>query len=157
MPFNPIDEPEHARPEIRVAHRVAVTISAAVLATVPVYIFLVQFLLLRAEHGMQGLDVIRIAFYAIGFSLMLIVKVVQGVLLKKTSGQPAESLLRKLMHSAVVTAVFCEIPAVLGFILFLMGGTTTDFYILAAMTLGMWVVYFPRLRAWQDWLGSSAI
>jgi hypothetical protein len=66
-------------------------------------------------------------------------------------------LVLNLMIVAVMASVFCETPAIFGFVLFfLTGGNIIYFYLLTFVSLCFFVFYFPRRSQWETWLQEQA-
>jgi len=59
------------------------------------------------------------------------------------------------MRCSIITFAFCEVPAVLGLVLFLIGGLRTDFYILLAISLGVKFANFPKYAEWENWASAA--
>ena len=60
--------------------------------------------------------------------------------------------IQRLMTAAVITYAFCESIAVLGLILYFLGGSPTDFYVFMLISLFLFSVYFPKYRRWEEWM-----
>jgi hypothetical protein len=60
--------------------------------------------------------------------------------------------IQRLMTAAVVTYAFCESIAVLGLILYFLGGSPTDFYVFMLISLFFFSVYFPKYGRWGEWM-----
>jgi hypothetical protein len=104
----------------------------------------------RLEGVSTPIDSVRYAFLAASIALALGVGVVRRLLVQGRSGEDASTLLLKLQRSTIVTAALSEIPAILGLVLFLIGGSRMDFYTLLAVSVGMLVAYFPRFSQWKN-------
>ena len=64
-------------------------------------------------------------------------------------------ILPRLLRASVIAAALSEAPAVMGLALFFVGGARTDFYTMALLSLVMFAMYFPRMSAWKDSLGTA--
>jgi F0F1-type ATP synthase membrane subunit c/vacuolar-type H+-ATPase subunit K len=60
--------------------------------------------------------------------------------------------IQRLMTAAVITYAFCESIAVIGLILYFLGGSHTDFYAFMLISLFFFSVYFPNYRRWEAWM-----
>jgi hypothetical protein len=60
--------------------------------------------------------------------------------------------IQRLMTAAVITYAFCESIAVLGLILYFLGGSPTDFYVFMLISLFFFSVYFPKYSRWEEWM-----
>jgi len=56
------------------------------------------------------------------------------------------------MTAAVITYAFCESIAVLGLVLYFLGGSSTDFYVFMVISLFFFSVYFPKYERWEEWM-----
>jgi len=50
--------------------------------------------------------------------------------------------------------IMSELPALLGLFLFLLAGLNRDFYVLLIISVAVLFIFFPRRRAWEEWLAS---
>ena len=144
---------------VEYAHRVAVIINVGLIASLGIYAMLVEILKhnIHAQQTTEALGVVRTVFFIVGISLVIAIKYIcKGIMLNKTRGESRHSLIARLQRYSVVTAALCETPGILGLVLFVLGGSRIDFYILLAMSAGMYAVYFPRLSTWKGWIGSAA-
>ena len=60
--------------------------------------------------------------------------------------------IQRLMTAAIITYAFCESIAVLGLILYFLGGSATDFYVFMLISLFFFSVYFPKYGRWEEWM-----
>jgi hypothetical protein len=56
-----------------------------------------------------------------------------------------------LVNAAVVTFALCELPAILGLIMYFLGRNTADFYLFLLISLFFFSIHFPRLSQWEEW------
>jgi len=68
--------------------------------------------------------------------------------LRKASAGGAQAV-TSLYISSVSVLMLCQVPAVLGLVLFFSGGTKQDFYVLLAVSALMFVIFFPKFNEWQ--------
>lgn len=152
---------ENVREELRGPHRTAAVIGFAILASLFVYLVVVEALRakLRPFHGFiapAGLEPLRYVFYGIAVLEVLATRALQGLLLRRAPGDDVRTTVMKLARAAAVTLCLSEVPAILGLVLFLLGGFNRDFYALLAVSLVLVFMYFPRLRSWEDWVERKA-
>jgi hypothetical protein len=95
------------------------------------------------------------AVVAVGVLLIPVARVMRGALLRKSPADGLDTLLSKLTRASLVTSVLSEAPAVLGLVLFFIGGRREDFYILVLVSIVMFALSFPRMSAWKEWLGTA--
>lgn len=141
------------QPELNVtnAHRVAVIINAAMIGGM-VMMAVISEVIAKATPPMplsEHFGAIRTILYGVGFTSVLLVRYVSGVMKTTRPGENVQQLLLRLLRRTAVTAALCEIPGVLGFVLFIIGGQRADMFILMAMTVGMTWVFFPRVSTWR--------
>jgi hypothetical protein len=97
-----------------------------------------------------GHQTLRYPFYGAAIGAVILVRFFGRTQFKVTRGEDLQNLISRLSRTAVVTSALGELPAVLGFILFLLTGFSRDFYILLFVSLFLEFMFFPRLRVWQD-------
>jgi len=104
---------------------------------------------------------LRIIIFAVAIGDGLFSFIIKGFLLKGADiPQGVEEnlivpvLAQKLQTATIVVMAFCESVAIFGLVLFILTGSSTDFYILLALSLALMVVHFPRLNKWRDFIGE---
>ncbi len=91
---------------------------------------------------------LKYAFYLIGLSAIAVLKIVAAKLeVKKAS---PEETVKALTIMAIVRAAVCEVPAISGFLLFILTGYTLDFCLLLVFSIGLEIYYFPKLSQWEE-------
>jgi hypothetical protein len=55
-----------------------------------------------------------------------------------------------LTTAALVALALCEAIAIYGFVLFLLTGRASDYYLFAALSAVGFALYFPRREAWEE-------
>jgi hypothetical protein len=89
-----------------------------------------------AQLDPRTLGFLKYAFLAIAATQFGIIKLVQKIL-------PAKSV-DNLPQAAIVTFALCEAVAILGLVLFLLGGNFLDFYVFMLISLGFFYLFFPK-------------
>lgn len=152
---------ENGREELRRAHRTASVIGIAIIASLFVFLIIVE--ILRAKTGPfrgfashPAMATIRYVFYGLAVIEVLATRLLQGILLRRAPGDDPRTTVLKLARTAVVTLSLSEVPALLGLVLFLLGGLNKDFYALLGVSLVLVFMYFPRLGSWEDWVERKA-
>lgn len=145
------------RDEIGRALKPAVMVSAVILASLVVYLALVEVLkaTLKPFHGFAGLadmQPVRYAAFGAAAAVILLILVLRARLFKRKSGDDAGAALARLQRAALLTMVLAEVPAVLGLVLFFVGGNAADFYKLLFASIVLAFIHFPRRGAWEEWL-----
>jgi hypothetical protein len=148
---------ENVREELRRSHRTASVIGIAIVASLFVFLVIVE--VLRAKTGpfrgfvsLPAVATLRYVFYALAVIEVLATRLLQGILLRRAPGDDVRATVLKLARTAVVTLSLSEVPALLGLVLFLLGGLNKDFYALLAVSLVLVFMYFPRLGSWENWV-----
>ena len=93
------------------------------------------------------LSLLKYVFLAIAATQFGIIKLVQKIL-------PARSV-DNLPQAAIVTFALCESVAVLGLVLFLLGGNSLDFYVFMLISLGFFYLFFPKYDQWEQVVGAG--
>lgn len=96
-------------------------------------------------------DTLRFAFVFFSFAAYLIIKSLRKKLLVKKPTDSLGTLLGRLSLVNVISLALAELPALLGFILFLGSGNSRDFYLLGLISLILFYVFFPQYNFWVYW------
>ena len=146
--------------DLKKSFRPAVIIAGALMASLAVYVGVA--LLLKASRPVPQLllsartvHILRLSFYAFSILQVIIIRLMRGWFFQKSSGFEALQAGRRLMLVSIITSVLSEVPALLGFILFLLSGLTRDLYPLVFVSLVLMYMFFPRLRNWEEWASGS--
>jgi len=91
-------------------------------------------------------DLLRWILAAVALATLGMVRVLQRLILANAALPPV----RRLQNAAVVGLALCESVAIYGFVLFLVAGRASDFYVFAALAMVGFVLYFPRLEVWEE-------
>ncbi len=145
--------------DLKRAHRTSVILYIAFMASLGIYVAVVE--ILRTELGdYQGMLEgdrfywVRYAFYGIGLAQIFIIRLVREILTKGLASTEAEELIAHLSRLSILTAAFCESVAIFGLVLFFLSGNQKDFYVLVAISIVLFIVYFPKYSNWEDWFTS---
>ncbi len=152
---------ENVREELRRSHRTVSVIGIAIIASLFVLLVVVE--VLRAKAGpfrgfvsLPAIATLRYIFYGLAVIEVVATRLLQGILLRRSPGDDVKGTALKLVRTAVVTLSLSEVPALLGLVLFLLGGLNKDFYALLGVSLVLIFMYFPRLGSWEDWVERKA-
>jgi uncharacterized membrane protein len=94
-------------------------------------------------------------FYGLAIAAVILIRFLNRSLTKEKAARTPQMTLQQLSRAAVITAVLAEIPALLGFVLFLLTGSSRNFYYLLFVSLILEFIFFPRLRTWKEILGEQ--
>ena len=133
------------RDEVRVHLKSVTLIAAAIIASLVIYLGLVE--ILRAVY-----KPFRYVVFGTAAAVIVLIRVLRPLLLRRRPGEDTPAALHRLQRAAIVTMVLGEIPGVLGLGLFLLSGYNIDFYVLLFASLLLVFMYFPRRAAWEEWL-----
>jgi len=95
----------------------------------------------------QMVAFLKYVFLALAAAQFGVIKAVQKIL-------PSRSV-DNLSTTAVITFALCESVAVLGLVLFLLGGQGLDFYIFMVISLGFFTLFFPKYDQWEQRLRAG--
>lgn len=97
------------------------------------------------------LENLRFVAVFLSFALYFIIKYLNQKILVKEPADTQEKLLKKLTLANLVSLALSELPALLGFILFLGSGNPKDFYLLLIISALLFFAYFPKFSFWAYW------
>ena len=125
-------------------------------------IYLVVFEALKAQIPdftgmMEKIDFpwLRYAFYALGLLQVFLIKFIRETATKSITTVEAKFLINHLQKMSMVSATLCEVPVILGLVLFFLSGNAKDFYVLLIVSFLLFVMYFPRVTNWEEWIKSK--
>lgn len=125
---------------------------AAMLASLVVFVIVVEVLKRGpsfAGRTTEGFDVVRIVFYFVAIAMVFVINIVQGFTLKAVRTDDVQQIATKLLTVNIVSAALADTPLILGFVLYVVWGYYTDFYILGFVSLYLMIRHFPYYRQWE--------
>jgi hypothetical protein len=145
------------RDELRIHLKSATLIATAIIASLVVYLGLVEVLraVYRPFRGfatIANIQQLRYAVFGATVAVIVLIRLLRPRLLRKAPREDAKTALHRLQRAAIMTMVLGEIPGILGLGLFLLSGYNIDFYALVFASLLLVFMYFPRRTAWEEWL-----
>jgi hypothetical protein len=145
--------------EIRRTFRQTVIISGALTASLLVYAIMLEIIktTLAPFPGflqIAGGQMMRYFFYGVAVLVIILTRLLSRTPLRSGPEEGPFVFINKLARAAILIAAVSEIPAVLGFIFFIMTGTSRDFYFLFLVSLILEFLYFPRRRVWEELVSS---
>lgn len=145
---------------LKKAYRTSFVLYVAFMLSLVVYF--VVFKVLEAsitdfQGMMEKIDFpwLRYAFYALGLVQIFLIKFIRETATRTITTVDVQTLINHLQRISMISAVLCEVPAILGWVLFFLSGSSRDFYILLLMSLVIFVLYFPRYANWEEWIKSK--
>lgn len=141
--------------DLKKTYRTTLIIAASIIVSLPIYAFVVEFIRykFRPFSGFLALaevQLLRYPFYGVAALEIFAIGLLRSALLKESPAEDPKMFLAKLNRASIITQAFCELPAILGLTLFLIGGLHKDFYILLFLSFFMQIIYFPRFNNWQE-------
>ncbi len=146
---------------LKKAHQMAFILNVAIIGTLIIYAVVVeiirkQFAPFAGFGGISDISGIRYLFYGIVVINIFIIRALKNLMLRKSSTDDTQSIIRKLLRSAVITAALCEVPALLGLLIFLLAGSIRDFYQLTGLSFIFVFLHFPRYGNWEAWIKNTS-
>ena len=144
--------------QLKAAFRTTVIISATLVASLLVYAVMVE--VIKAQMNPfpgflvpgRGAQNLRYLCYAVSIAAVVLMRLAGKSGLKTVPGEDVRQLIYRLSRATVLTFSLGELPAVFGFVLFLLTGSSKDFYILLFVSLCLQFIYFPRFKVWQTFV-----
>ena len=145
---------------LKKAYRTSFVLYIAFMLSLVVYFVVFKALeasIIDFQGMMEKIDFpwLRYAFYALGLVQIFLIKFIRETATRTITTVDTQTLINHLQRMSVISAALCEVPAILGWVLFFLGGSSRDFYILLLMSLVIFVLYFPRYANWEDWIRSK--
>jgi F0F1-type ATP synthase membrane subunit c/vacuolar-type H+-ATPase subunit K len=150
--------------DLRKAYRTTMLIGLWMMGGVFIYAIVVEFVKSRgssigAASPMPSDDILRYVLLGIAAVIFFLIRVINNHFLAgdvRIPGTGAASRyspdIQRLMTAAVITFALCESIAVLGLVLFFLGGSPADFYVFMLISLFFFSVYFPKYGRWEEWM-----
>jgi hypothetical protein len=143
--------------DLKKEHQITAIISGAMISALLMYAIVVE--IIKFQHqpftgfAPGSLSKVRESLFAAALLMIIAVRFARSLILKRDSNDDVKKLITKLKVATVVTSILCEVPAIIGLVLFLMGGVSKDYYLLMLYSLALMVIYFPKYNHLQAWLG----
>jgi len=143
--------------QVKDTHRVATIIMYAMMASLVLYIVIVEVLNRTSAEPerLQQVDLIRYIFYAMAVAMIFMAQLIKALMLRGLHGAGIDVALARLQASNLIAALLAETPALLGLVMYIVWRQYTDFYILTFVSLYIMVRHFPRWAAWQRVVGAA--
>jgi len=145
--------------DVRDGCRRAQLIGAALVSSVAVYAYVLR--LVAAQHApfigfVPSIDLrlLRVGFALLAVADLAMLRFVTPRMLTVAQAARGAAVTPVLLSLSIVRLAICEAVAVLGVVLFLLGGRWADFTGFACASLAAFAFNFPRLSQWEDWAAS---
>ena len=150
---------------LRAAYRVSVIIGLAMMASLLVYTVIVGVFEkggrpsgTEAFSGSE-LEIVKFCLMGVSVIIFFLIRFLSARILAVEEGPGGRSRptsgalpdIQRLTTASVVTYALCEAPAILGLVLFFLGGQASDFHLFLLVSLFFFAVHFPRFSNWEDW------
>jgi hypothetical protein len=146
--------------DLKRAHKNATIIYIAFMLSLGIY--LIAFELLKAripdfQGVMEKFDFpwLGYAFYALGLLQIFLIRFIRQTATESITSVDAQILTQHLQRMSMISAALCEVPVILGWVLYFMSGNVRDFYVLLIISFVLFVMYFPRFSNWEEWIKSK--
>jgi hypothetical protein len=146
--------------DLKKAHKTSAIIYIAFMLSLAIYLVVFEVLKARIpdfQGMMEKIDFpwLRYAFYALGLVQIFLIKFMRETATKSLSTVDVKILINHLQKMSMVSAALCEVPVILGWVLFFLSGKAQDFYVLLIVSFVVFVMYFPRFSNWDEWIKSK--
>lgn len=140
--------------ELRKTFRQTVIVSGAMAASLLVYALVLEIIRATIKPFQGFLQVsnsqtIRYGFYGAAVAVIILTRLLSRALLRSGHEAGPSAFANRLARVTILTVALSEIPVVLGFVFFILTGSSRDFYYLFLVSLILEFMYFPRMRAWE--------
>ncbi len=149
-------------------HRMATVIGYGMIGTLLIFTAVVETLKSTNFEAVGGfapsvLQLLRYLFLGITFVEFFVIRAIKQRILsgggKDYSPVKQRDLLlprlQKLFSAAIIGFAFCESIAIYGLVLFVIGGSATDFYLFIFLSLVFYALFFPRYSQWEAWVSGT--
>jgi len=139
------------RDELAKACRTAQVIGAQLVGCLVIYAFVLN-LLQQTRAPFSGYapglphDLLRVICAVLALAGLGLARFLQQSILERAAATPVPAL----NTAAIVALSLCEVVAIYGFVLFLLTGRASDYYLFAALSAIGFALYFPRREAWDE-------
>jgi len=146
--------------DLKKAFKTSVTLYVAFMISIAIYLVVFEVLKARIpdfQGMMEKIDLpwLRYAFYALGLVQIFLIRFIRETATKSIATVDAKVLIGHLQRMSMISAALCEVPVILGLVLFFISGSAQDFYILLSLSFLLFVLYFPRYTNWEEWIKSK--
>ena len=148
--------------KLRDAYRRTSIVGMAMLASLFMYLVVAMAIQTTQDPfegfaSFEGGELIRNVFLALSLIQIIAIKIIKSRALSIPSPTPAHGsptdpsrLAGILATSSIVNFALAESIAVYGLVLFLLNGSSTDFYIFLGLSFLAFVMFFPRYEQWEE-------
>lgn len=133
--------------------RTMTVIWAAMLVSLALYLFIAMQIgeTIKVAMAPDLLDILRTVFYVLSFVILLVIRIVRrlvlsgkGVGASRQLSALSDPLLQKYLAATMIALALAESIGIFGFVLFLVGKSAIDLYVLIGLAAVTMLVYRPR-------------
>ncbi|GEM_PF-1079098 len=154
------ETPSNGSFDIKKAYRVAMITSASLLFSMVFYVIIVEIMALQeqamAREASATVSFVRWLFIAVVAGIGIGIRYIRSAMLRFDSSLSVGKRVGKLFKTTILVTALCEVPAILGMMLFFIGGNRWDFYPFLFFSALLIVLYFPRFHYWTDFAGTRS-
>jgi hypothetical protein len=151
--------------DLKKAYRTTMLIGLWMIGCVFAYAIIVELVKtsghsLGATSPAPAADILRYVLFGVAAVIFFLIRTINNHFLagdilitgRKGAASRYSPDIQLLMTAAVITYAFCESIAVLGLVLYFLGGSPAEFYMFMLISLFFFSVYFPKYGRWEEWL-----
>ncbi len=155
-----LEQPSELSTDLKKTYRLAMITSASLLFSMVFYVIIVEIMALQ-EGGVHGHDstttsLVRWFFIALVVAVSFGIRYIRTSMLRFNSSLSVGKRIGRLFRTTIMVTALCEVPAILGVVLFFIGGNRWDFYPFLFLSALLILLYFPRYNFWQDTAGMRS-
>jgi hypothetical protein len=149
-------------------HRMATVIGYGMIGMLLVFTAVAE-TMKAMNHETRGLlpsstlEILRYLFLGVTLGEFFMIRIVKKMVLSgggrmstlSNRGDPLLAMVQKLFTAAIITFGFCESVGIYGLVLFMIGGSSFDFYLFIFLSLAFFAYYFPKYSEWEQWVNSN--
>lgn len=147
--------------ELKSAYEKSVNLSWAMVAALVLYPITVEIVRMQntsfSGFAPQLASQTRDFIYGIAIVSALSISTLRKVILKRGRTSDLTTVARRLGTATAISILLAGIPAILGLLLFLMGGLYREFYIAFGYSVLVTLAYFPRYHQWEKGLAGEVV
>lgn len=107
----------------------------------------------RAEEGLS--PSLQYVLIAVGLSDLVFLPFLRRSMLAGRGDGAEKRLIARLQAVTIATLAIAHFPALMGLVIFVLWTSRWAFYGLWGVSLIVMLVYFPRLRFWEEWISGG--
>ncbi len=150
--------------DLRRAYKTTVIIGLAMMASLLVYAIVVENIRKQFDPFggfapmTEGFETFRYALLAVAVVQFFVIQFLNKLILsakapvRNTPVTQFTPEIQRLITAAIVAFALCESVAIYGFVLFLVQGSSNDFYLFLLISLLYFSIFFPKYSVWEAWV-----